>query len=84
MRSLATIAYGVGDSLLTRAADVMLKERRRLVVVPREAPLHEGHLEAMLKLSRMGAIIAPPVPPFYTRPTSIENLLREIAARLLN
>jgi 4-hydroxy-3-polyprenylbenzoate decarboxylase len=84
MRSLATMAYGVGDSLLTRAADVVLKERRRLVVAPREAPLHEGHLEAMLKLSRMGATIAPPVPPFYTRPASIEDLLREIAARLIN
>lgn len=84
MRSLATMAYGVGDSLLTRAADVVLKERRRLVVAPREAPLHEGHLEAMLKLSRMGATIAPPVPPFYTRPASIEDLLREIVARLIN
>ena len=64
MRSLAAIAHGFGDNLLTRAADVMLKERRRLVLVPREAPLHEGHLTSMLAATRMGAIVAPPVPPF--------------------
>jgi 4-hydroxy-3-polyprenylbenzoate decarboxylase len=84
MRSLAAMAHGVGDNLLTRAADVVLKERRRLVIAPREAPLHEGHLEAMLKLARMGVVVAPPVPPFYARPASIEDLVREIAARLLN
>lgn len=83
MRSLAAMAHGLGDNLLTRAADVVLKEKRRLVVAPREAPLHEGHLEAMLKLARMGAIIAPPVPPFYARPTTMEDMVREIAARLL-
>lgn len=84
MRSLAAMAHGFGDNLLTRAADVMLKERRRLVVAPREAPLHEGHLEAMLRLARLGAVIAPPVPPFYTRPASIEDMVREMAARLLD
>lgn len=84
MRSLAAMAHGVGDNLLTRAADVVLKERRRLVIAPREAPLHEGHLEAMLKLARMGVVVAPPMPPFYTQPASIEDLVREIAARLLN
>ncbi len=83
MRSLAAIAHGFGDNLLTRAADVMLKERRRLVLVPREAPLHEGHLTSMLTLTRMGAIIAPPVPHFYTRPQSVEDIVREIAARVL-
>jgi 4-hydroxy-3-polyprenylbenzoate decarboxylase len=84
MRSLAAMAYGFGDNLLVRAADVVLKEKRRLVVAPREAPLHEGHLEAMLRLARMGVVIAPPVPPFYARPASMEDVVREIAARLLN
>jgi 4-hydroxy-3-polyprenylbenzoate decarboxylase len=84
MRSLAAMAHGLGDNLLTRAADVVLKEKRRLVVVPREAPLHEGHLDAMLRLARLGAIVAPPVPPFYAKPTSIEDVVREIAARLIN
>ena len=84
MRSLAAIAHGFGDNLVTRAADVTLKEKRRLVVAPREAPLHEGHLDTMLRLARMGAVIAPPVPPFYTRPETMEALVREIAARLVN
>ncbi len=83
MRSLAAIAHGFGDNLLTRAADVTLKERRRLVLVPREAPLHEGHLKSMLALARMGAIVAPPVPHFYTKPQSVEDVVREIAARVL-
>ncbi len=83
MRSLAAIAHGFGDNLLTRAADVTLKERRRLVLVPREAPLHEGHLKSMLALARMGAIVAPPVPHFYTKPASVEDIVREIAARVL-
>ena len=83
MRSLAAIAHGFGDNLLTRAADVMLKERRRLVLVPREAPLHEGHLKSMLALARMGAIVAPPVPHFYTKPQSVEDIVREIAARVV-
>jgi 4-hydroxy-3-polyprenylbenzoate decarboxylase len=83
MRSLAAIAHGFGDNLLTRAADVMLKERRRLVLVPREAPLHEGHLKSMLALARMGAIVAPPVPHFYTKPRSVEDIVREIAARVV-
>ncbi|MDX8528305.1 UbiX family flavin prenyltransferase [Mesorhizobium sp. MSK_1335] len=84
MRTLAAMAHGLGDNLLTRAADVVLKERRRLVVVPREAPLHEGHLDAMLRLTRIGAIIAPPVPPFYVKPTSVEAMVAEMAARLVN
>lgn len=83
MRSLAAIAHGFGDNLLTRAADVMLKERRRLVLIPREAPLHEGHLKSMLAVTRMGAIVAPPVPHFYTKPRSVEDIVREIAARVL-
>lgn len=84
MRSLAAIAHGLGDNLLTRAADVVLKERRRLVVAPREAPLHEGHLDSMLRLARLGAVIAPPVPPFYAKPASVEEMVREIAARLVD
>lgn len=84
MKTLAAMAHGFGDSLLTRAADVVLKEKRRLVVVPREAPLHEGHLSSMLMLARMGAVIAPPVPPFYASMPSIEDMTREIAARLVN
>lgn len=84
MRSLAAIAHGLGDNLLTRAADVTLKEKRRLVVAPREAPLHEGHLESMLKLARMGAVIAPPVPPFYTGARTVGEMAREIAARLVD
>lgn len=83
MRSLAAMAHGLGDNLLTRAADVVLKEKRRLVVAPREAPLHEGHLDAMLRLARLGAVIAPPVPPFYAASASIEDIAREIAARLI-
>lgn len=83
MRSLAAIAFGTGEGLLARAADVTLKERRRLVLVAREAPLHEGHLEAMLKVTRMGGIVSPPVPPFYTGLTSLTDLTRQIAARAL-
>ena len=83
MRSLAAIAHGFGDNLLTRAADVTLKERRRLVIAPREAPLHEGHLTSMLALTRMGAIIAPPMPPFYAGAHTVEDMVREIAARLI-
>ena len=83
MRSLAAIAHGFGDNLLTRAADVTLKERRRLVIAPREAPLHEGHLTSMLALTRMGATIAPPMPPFYAGALTVEDMVREIAARLI-
>ncbi|MBA5775690.1 UbiX family flavin prenyltransferase [Stappia sp. F7233] len=83
MRTLSAIAHGFGDGLLTRAADVTLKERRRLVLLPREAPLHEIHLNSMLTLSRMGVVIAPPVPHFYAKPQTIEDAVREIAARAL-
>jgi 4-hydroxy-3-polyprenylbenzoate decarboxylase len=68
VRSMSEIATGVTSTLLTRAADVVLKERRRLVLLVRETPLHTGHLRTMLALSEMGAIIAPPVPAFYTGP----------------
>jgi len=83
-RSLAAIAHGVGDNLIHRAADVTLKERRRLVLAVREAPLSEIHLENMLRLARMGAVICPPMPAFYTLPNTIDDLVTYAAARLLD
>ena len=84
MRTLGAIAGGHGDNLIHRAADVVLKERRKLVLVVREVPLSEIHLENMLKLSRMGAVIAPPVPAFYNHPRSIADMVDHIAARVLD
>ena len=84
MRTLSAVAYGLSDNLLTRAADVMLKERRRLVLVAREAPLHEGHIKAMLCATRLGAVIMPPVPAFYTRPGTVDDIVTQIAARALD
>lgn len=84
MRTLSALAHGFGDNLLTRAGDVMLKERRRLVILPREAPLTEAHLNSMLMLTRMGAMVAPPVPPFYSKPQTIDDMVREMAARVLS
>jgi 4-hydroxy-3-polyprenylbenzoate decarboxylase len=83
-RSVAAIAHGLGDSLVHRAADVILKERRRLVLAVREAPLSDIHLENMLKLSRMGVTICPPVPAFYTKPSTIDDLVTYTAVRLLD
>jgi 4-hydroxy-3-polyprenylbenzoate decarboxylase len=84
VKTLGEIATATGDSLIPRAADVVLKERRRLVLGVREAPLHEIHLEHMLKLSRMGVIIAPPVPAFYTRPRAITDLVDHVVVRTLD
>lgn len=84
VRSMAEIATGVTSSLLTRAADVTLKERRRLVLMLRETPLHAGHLRNMLALSEMGAVIAPPVPAFYARPSSIEEMVDHSLGRVLD
>jgi len=84
MRTLAAIAHGLGDNLIHRAADVVLKERRRLVLAVREAPLSDIHLENMLKLSRMGVVICPPMPAFYNKPQSIDDLVSYTAARLLD
>lgn len=84
MRSLAEIAGGVTTSLLTRAADVVLKERRRLVLMVRETPLHSGHLRNMLTVSEMGAIIAPPVPAFYARPASLAEMVDQTVGRVLD
>jgi len=84
MKTLAAIAHGHADELVTRAADVVLKERRRLVLGVREAPLNEIHLENMLKLARMGVVISPPVPSFYSRPQSIDDLVSHTASRILD
>ena len=84
VRTLAAIAHGIGDNLIHRAADVVLKERRRLVLAVREAPFNDIHLENMLKLSRMGAVICPPLPAFYNRPETIDDLVNYSVARLLD
>lgn len=84
VRTLASIAHGLGDSLVHRAADVVLKERRRLVLAVREAPLSEIHLQNMLTLARMGVVICPPVPAFYTAPQSIDDIVTYTAVRLLD
>ena len=84
MRTAAAIAHGIGESLVHRAADVVLKERRRLVLVPRETPLSEVHLENLLKLARMGVTILPPMPAFYSRPRSVDDIVDHIVARVLD
>lgn len=84
VRSMSEIATGVTSNLLTRAADVVLKERRRLVLMLRETPLHTGHLRSMLALSEMGAVIAPPVPGFYANPQSIDEMVDHTLGRVLD
>jgi 4-hydroxy-3-polyprenylbenzoate decarboxylase len=84
MRSLSEIASGVTSSLVTRAADVVLKERRRLVLMVREAPLHLGHLKSMAAATEIGAIIYPPVPAFYARPKSLEQMVDHTLGRVLD
>ena len=84
IRSMSEIATGVTTTLLTRAADVVLKERRRLVLAVRETPLHTGHLRTMTALSEMGAVIAPPVPAFYAKPRTIEEMIDHSLGRLLD
>lgn len=84
MRSLAEIAQGMSAGLLTRAADVTLKERRRLVLLVRETPLHSGHLRNMLAASELGAIVAPPVPAFYNNPQSLEDMVDHTVGRVLD
>jgi 4-hydroxy-3-polyprenylbenzoate decarboxylase len=84
IRSMSEIATGVTSSLLTRAADVVLKERRRLVLMVRETPLHTGHLRTMTALSEMGAIIAPPVPGFYSMPQSLDDMVNQSVGRVLD
>ena len=84
IRSLSEIATGVTTSLLTRAADVALKERRRLVLLVRETPLHTGHLQTMMRASEMGAVIFPPVPAFYGWPKSISDIVDDTVGRVLD
>jgi flavin prenyltransferase len=84
MRTLAAIAHGLGDNLIHRAADVVLKERRKLVLVVRESPFNDIHLENMLKLSRMGVTILPPMPAFYNHPQNLDDLINHITMRILD
>lgn len=84
MRTLAAIAHGLGDNLIHRAADVILKERRKLVLVVRESPFNEIHLENMLKLSRMGVVILPPVPAFYNNPQNLDDMINHITMRVID
>lgn len=84
MRTLAAVAVGYGDNLLTRAADVTLKERRRLIVVPREAPFHLGHLRNMVALTEMGGVILAPVPAFYLRPKTVDEIVDHTVAKILD
>ena len=84
VNSMSEIATGITSNLLSRAADVVLKERRKLVLMVRETPLHTGHLRTMTKLSEMGAILAPPLPAFYTKPETIEQLVNHSVGRILD
>jgi flavin prenyltransferase len=84
IRSMAEIASGVTTTLLSRAADVVLKERRRLVLMVRETPLHTGHLRTLTALSEMGAVIAPPVPAFYAKPQTLTEMIDQTLGRVLD
>ena len=84
IRTMSEISTGVTSSLLTRAADVILKEKRRLVLMVRETPLHTGHLRTMTQLSEMGAVIAPPVPAFYAQPVTIDDIVTQAVGRVLD
>lgn len=84
IKTLSDVAHCHADNLIARAADVVLKERRRLVIVPRETPLHTGHCELMLKASQIGAIICPPAPAFYTKPQTIDDLIDHTVGRILD
>ncbi|MDM0117658.1 UbiX family flavin prenyltransferase [Variovorax sp. J22R133] len=84
MKTLAGVAHGIADNLITRAADVVLKERRRLVVMARETPLNLSHLRNMTAVTEMGGIVFPPVPAFYARPSSIDDLVDHTVGRVLD
>jgi 4-hydroxy-3-polyprenylbenzoate decarboxylase len=84
VRSMGEIANGVTSSLVSRAADVVLKERRKLVLMLRETPLHAGHIRQMRAVTEMGAVVAPPVPAFYARPKSIEEMVDQTIGRILD
>ena len=83
-KTLAAIAHGFGENLVHRAADVVLKERRKLVLVVREAPLSDIHLENMLKLSRMGSVVLPPMPAFYNHPRTVDDVVEHTVSRVLD
>jgi 4-hydroxy-3-polyprenylbenzoate decarboxylase len=84
MNTLSEVSHGLSSNLLTRAADVVLKERRRLVLLPRETPLHLGHLNNMVAVTQQGGIIFPPVPAFYQKPNSIQDIVDDTVGRLLD
>jgi 4-hydroxy-3-polyprenylbenzoate decarboxylase len=84
VRTLAAIAHGTGEHLVHRAADVVLKERRKLVLMVRESPLHEIHLENMLRLARMGAVMLPPMPAFYNHPKTLDDMVNHLVMRALD
>jgi polyprenyl P-hydroxybenzoate/phenylacrylic acid decarboxylase-like protein len=84
MKTLAAIAHSYSDNLIARAADVVLKERRRLVVVPRETPLHRGHLMNMLAVTDMGAVVLPPMPGFYSKPQGIDDIINHTVGKILD
>ncbi len=83
MKTASSIAHGITDNLITRAADVTLKERRKLILLVRETPLHSGHLRTLLTLSELGAVIMPPLPALYTRPASIDEMVSQTVGRVL-
>ena len=84
MKTLAGIAHSYSDNLLLRAADVVLKDRRRLVIAPRETPLHIGHLRLMVQVTEMGAVLVPPMPAFYHRPKTIDDIVNQTVNRVLD
>lgn len=84
IKSLSAIANSYNNNLLIRAADVTLKERRKLIIVPRETPLHLGHLQLMVRAAEIGAVILPPIPAFYNQPQSIQDIIAQTVARILD
>lgn len=84
MKTLSAVVHSYADNLLTRAADVVLKERRRLVLMPRETPLHAGHCELLLKACQLGAIVAPPMPALYTLPKTVDDIINHSVGRVLD
>ncbi len=84
MKTLSAIAHSYADNLLTRSADVVLKERRRLVLLPRETPLHTGHCRLLLAASEIGAVLVPPVPAMYTRPKTVDDIIDHTVGRVLD
>jgi len=84
MKTLSAIAHSYADNLLVRAADVVLKEHRRLVLMPRETPLHVGHCKLMYEVAQLGAIIAPPMPALYNRPETVDDIINHSVGRVLD